>query len=116
MAIGKLRQVFVVAADFEAQVAFYRDVLGLTLKFRDGVEWAQFEGTGAQLALAGPREALGAPPGSQVPVFEASGLDDVLGAVRAGGGSHGLVRDMGAHGKTVLCRDPAGSVFALLEK
>ena len=116
MTIKRIRQVFVVAKDFERQRDFYERALGIKQKFRDGTEWAQFDTGDVSLALAGPREALGAAPGTSVPVFEVSDLDAFLASVVAGGGSHGAVRDMGAHGRTVLARDPAGSTIAALQK
>ena len=114
--VKRLRQVLVVASDFDRQCAFYAGALGLELKFRDGNEWAQFATGDASVALAGPREALGAPPGTAVPVFEAADLAAFLAAVTAGGGTHGAVRDMGSHGRTVLARDPAGVLIAALQK
>jgi predicted enzyme related to lactoylglutathione lyase len=114
--IKRLRQVLVVAADFEKQCAFFETALGMKQKFRDENEWAQFDAGDVSLALAGPREALGAAPGTNVPVFEVGDLGAFLDAVVAGGGSHGTVRDMGAHGRTVLARDPVGAVLAALQK
>ena len=114
--IKRLRQVFIVAGDFERQCAFYREALGLELVFRDGDEWAQFRTGEVSLALAGLREAQGAPVGSSVPVFEVAELDQFLAAVKEGGGTHGVVRDMGAHGRTALAKDPGGAVVAALQK
>jgi predicted enzyme related to lactoylglutathione lyase len=114
--IKRLRQVFLVATDFEQQLDFFERALGIKQKFRDGAEWAQFDTGETSLALAGPREALGAAPGTSVPVFEVADLDAFLAAVLAGGGSHGAVRDMGAHGRTALARDPSGAVIAALQK
>lgn len=116
MGIKRIRQVFIVARELEQQCAFYRDALGMTLKFRDGNEWAQFDGGDVSFALAGPREALGAAPGTAVPVFEVTDLEAFLLTVVEGGGTHGAVRDMGAHGRTVLVRDPCGAVVAALQK
>ena len=41
--IGPLDHVYYWTRDMDAAVAFYRDVLGLTLVRRDGNEWAEFE-------------------------------------------------------------------------
>lgn len=116
MGIKRVRQVFIVAREFERQRAFYQDALGMTLELREGDEWAQFAAGDVSLALAGPREALGAAPGTTVPVFEVTDLDAFLTAVIKGGGAHGTVRDMGAHGRTVLVRDPCSAVTAALQK
>lgn len=116
MAVKRLRQVFVVAADFEAQAAFLERALGLTLQFRDGEQWAQFDAGDVSLALAGPRESLGVPSGRPVAVFETDDLEGLMVSVEAAGGTCGGVRDMGAHGRTVLITDPAGTCYAALEK
>jgi predicted enzyme related to lactoylglutathione lyase len=116
MAVKRLRQVFIAASDFEAQCAFYQRSLGLDLQFRDGDEWAQFKAGDVSFALAGERERMGATPGSAIGVFEVTDLDEFLATVRSGGGEHGPVRDMGGHGKSALCRDPAGAAFAALQK
>ena len=116
MAVKKLRQVFIVAADFDAQCAFYQHVLGLELMFKDGAHWAQFKAGDVTFALAGERESLGAQSGQVVAVFEVTDLDAHVAEVRRGGGAHGAIREMGAHGRTVLCRDPNGAAFALLQK
>lgn len=117
MAVKRLRQVFVaVAADFDAQCTFYQQALGLELMFRDGAHWAQFKAGDVTFALAGERESLGAEPSHAVPVFEVADLDAQLADVRRSGGGHGAIRDMGAHGRTVLCRDPNGATFAMLQK
>ena len=116
MSVKRLRQVFIVAADFDAQCAFYQQVLGLELMFRDGAHWAQFKAGDVTFALAGERESLGAQPGQAVPVFEVTELDVHVADVRRAGGSHSAIRDMGTHGRTVLCRDPRGAAFAMLQK
>jgi predicted enzyme related to lactoylglutathione lyase len=53
---AELRQVIVPVADVEAALRFYRDVLGLTVKFQDGARWAALDLGGITLGLAGPEE------------------------------------------------------------
>lgn len=116
MGVERLRQVFLVAADMDAQVAFLSDVLGLKLEFRDGAEWAQFAAGDVSVALAGPGESLGAPAGTSVPVFQTDALEDLCAAIERAGGCCGRIRDMGDHGRTVLFRDTTGAVMAALQK
>jgi len=117
MSVKRLRQVFIAAADdFDAQCAFYQNALGLELQFRDGDQWAQFKAGDVSFALAGERERMGASPGQAIGVFEVTDLDAFLANVRGAGGTHGGVRDMGGHGRSALCRDPAGAAFAALQK
>src|SRR5690606_20845968 len=61
MGVQRLGQVIYVAADMEPSVAFYRDVLGLRLKFQEGGRWAAFDTGQATFALSSPQEATGCP-------------------------------------------------------
>ncbi len=117
MSVKRLRQVFIAAADdFAAQCHFYQNALGLELAFRDGEHWAQFNAGDVSFALAGARERMGAVPGQAIAVFEVADLDVFLANVCDGGGTHDPIRDMGGHGRSALCRDPAGAAFAALQK
>jgi predicted enzyme related to lactoylglutathione lyase len=117
VSVKRLRQLFIAASDdFDAQCAFYQHTLGLELAFRDGDHWAQFKAGDVSFAIAGERERMGAAPGQAVGVFEVSDLDAFLADVKRGGGTHGAIRDMGDHGRSALCRDPAGAAFAALQK
>ncbi len=117
MKIRKLRQVFVVAKDLEAQVRFASATLGLEQAFRDGDRWVQFKAGDVSFALASEAEGGGAPAGVPVPVLEVEGsFDAALAEARAGGASIGEVRDMGAHGRTAHLTDPAGVRFVLFQR
>lgn len=104
------------ASNMGAQVDFFVDALGLELQFRDGDEWAQFQAGDVSVALAGPRESMGAPSGASVPVFQTDDLDGLRDSITRAGGDCGALRDMGDHGRTLVFRDPAGTVMAALEK
>ena len=116
MTVGRVRQVFISARDFDGQCRFYEQILGLSLQFRDGDNWAQFSAGDISLAVAASEETMGAAPGSWVPVFEVEDMEATLNAVESAGGSHGSIRDMGEHGRTVLAADAAGCQFAMLAK
>jgi catechol 2,3-dioxygenase-like lactoylglutathione lyase family enzyme len=64
MSIEKIGNVAYEVSDMDAAVAFYRDTLGLTLKFQDGGRWAAFDVGGVTLALAGADQSAG--PGATV--------------------------------------------------
>jgi catechol 2,3-dioxygenase-like lactoylglutathione lyase family enzyme len=55
--IQRIGNVYFVVHDVEQAVRFYRDVLGLKQKFRDGDRWVAFDVGGTTLAVAGPEEA-----------------------------------------------------------
>lgn len=116
MRIKKLRQVFIPSENIEQRIPFYADVLGLALQFRDGDRWVQFKAGDISIALAGSEESMGAPLDVPVPVFEIDDLDAALAELRAKGGETGAVRDMGAHGRTALIRDPSGAFLVLFAK
>ena len=106
----------VVATDIEKQARFYQETLGLHLQFRDGNRWVQFQAGDVSFALADPSEAPGVPQGASVPVFEVTELDGAVRELAAGRYAVGTVRDMGAHGRTVMVNDPGGACFVLFQK
>lgn len=61
----KLNYAIIFVSNMERSIAFYRDVLGLPLKF-DSPEWTEFDTAGTTLALhatpAAPLEGAGAKP------------------------------------------------------
>ena len=116
MKVKKLRQVFLVASDLEAQVRFFGTTLGLPLQFRDGERWVQFQAGEVSFALTSPEEGQGVPPRVPVPVFEVESLDVALEELRGSGHGVGAVRDMGSHGRTCLVRDPAGTPLVLFQR
>ena len=116
MEVKRLRQVYIVAEDIDAQAEFYEQTLGLKLQFRDGDSWVQFGAGDVSFALASSAEGQGAPAGVPVPVFEVDDLDAALAAVREAGGGAAEIRDMGDHGRIALATDPAGSRLAFFQR
>jgi predicted enzyme related to lactoylglutathione lyase len=116
MQVKKLRQVYIVGSDLNAQVRFYQETLGLPLQFRDGDRWVQFQAGETSLALASAAEGQGAPTGVPVPVFEVTDLDQARGELIAAGATIAPTRDMGAHGRTLMVTDPAGVRLMLFQR
>jgi predicted enzyme related to lactoylglutathione lyase len=110
--IKRVQNAYYVVRDMDRAVGFYRDALGLKLKFQDGAKWAQFGGVNINFSLSAPEESAGADGGAVV-VFEADDLPAAIAAVQRAGGTVVARRDMGAHGKTVTIRDPEGNVVQL---
>lgn len=115
MPISRIQNAYYVTQEMEASVAFYRDALGLKLKFQDGARWAQFDAGGSNFSLSSPEEAADGAVGATV-VFEVTDLDAVAQNVTAGGGTVLGRRDMGSHGRTLTFRDPFGNVAQLFER
>jgi len=97
-------------------VGFYTQVLGFKLKFQDGQKWAQFDASGADFALGSPEESAQAPGGGAVLVFEVEDIDAAAAQVARAGGEVGELRDMGAHGRALLFRDPDGNLVQLFSR
>ncbi|MGH2588778.1 MAG: VOC family protein [Dehalococcoidia bacterium] len=115
MAIKKLQNAYYVTEDMDRAVSFYRDTLGLALKFQDGARWAQFDAGGTNFSLSAPEEAAQGAQGAVV-IFEVDDLDTVQGRLAERGASVLDTRDMGAHGRSLTFRDPDGNLVQLFQR
>ena len=79
--VDRLDLVFYWVADMTRAVAFYRDVLGLTLIRQDGDNWAELEAGGRRLALHGTGEGQPVPAGGATAVFAVADLDRAKAAL-----------------------------------
>jgi predicted enzyme related to lactoylglutathione lyase len=93
--------------DVAAAVAFYRDGLGLAVKFQDGDRFAALDGGGVTFALAGPEEDVTG--GEPAVSFKVEDVAAAVEALKAAGGT--LVRgpEEGPHEIRAVLRDPAGN-------
>ncbi|HEU5158859.1 MAG TPA: VOC family protein [Streptosporangiaceae bacterium] len=96
------------ANDVAAAVAFYRDGLGLAVKFVDGERFAALDGGGTTFAIASPHEQLAAGPVVSFKVDDVAATTERLTAAGAE-----LVRgpEEGPHEIRAVLRDPAGNSF-----
>ncbi|HET9903504.1 MAG TPA: VOC family protein [Xanthobacteraceae bacterium] len=113
--IKRIQNVYYVTDDMTETVAFYRDALGLKLKFQDGARWAQLDAGGANFSLSSLEEAAKGATGATV-VFEVTDLDEMATRIAAAGGEILGTRDMGSHGRALTFRDPVGNVAQLFER
>lgn len=115
MAGVKIQNVYQVARDMDRALGFYRDVLGMTVRFRDSDKWCQLDAGGANFALGAPEEG---PPGATgaVVVLEVDDLDATRRALEAAGVAVEGERDMGSHGRVLTCRDPEGTLLQLFQR
>lgn len=109
--IQRIGNVFYHAADMDASVLFYTKVVGLSLKFRDGDNWAAFDVGGMTLALEG-----GAPGGSggATVSLRVDGLSEVISQLRARG-ANVTEPTTGAHERRATLTDPDGNALVLYE-
>ena len=110
MAISKVTNVYYVVPDMDAALTFYRDTLGLTVKFQDGAKWTQFDVGGTQVALATPAPGQVEPGQNATVVLQVDDLAATRAQLAAQGIAVSEVIGMGSHGSFFTCRDPAGNV------
>lgn len=110
MAISKVTNIYYVVPDMDAALAFYRDTLGLAVKFQDGDKWTQFDVGGTQVALATPAPGQVDPGQNATVVLQVDDLIATRADLTARGIAVSQVIDMGGHGNFFTCRDPAGNV------
>ena len=116
MPVEKVKYTYLVVDDMNAAVAFYRDGLGLRLKFQDGQRWSEFDaGNGTTIALSSHEES-GLGVKGPVVVFQASDAEGLAASLAARGADILARRDMGAHGCLIAIREPSGNIFQLFEK
>jgi len=116
MPVEKVRYTYLVVDDMNAAVAFYRDGLGLRLKFQDGERWSEFDaGNGTTIALSS-RDESGLGVNGSVVVFQANDSEGLAASLVARGAEVMARRDMGGHGRLIAIREPSGNIFQLFEK
>lgn len=118
--IDQIHQTIILAADIERSVAFYRDGLGLSLRFATP-EWAEFQLSSGSLTLRkaeGPipdRSAWGA--GQVTLGFEVTDMATVAARIQAGGAQFNLPPTIQpeAGGMMALVCDPDGVPIMLYQ-
>ncbi|ANX05095.1 VOC family protein [Immundisolibacter cernigliae] len=110
MAISKVTNVYYVVPDMDAALAFYRDTLGLAIKFQDGDKWTQFDVGGTQVALATPAPGQVDPGQNATVVLQVDDLTATRAQLAAQGIAVSEIIGMGGHGSFFTCRDPAGNM------
>lgn len=97
--------------DLGSAVAFYRDVVGLPLKFQDGNDYAAFDGGGTTLALvAGDEDVTQGQAAVSLLVMD---VDAAARRMVAGGASVLLPPSDGPHETRAVLRDPDGHLVVV---
>lgn len=116
MNVLKKTMTYQVTLDFGGSLVFYRDHLGLPLKFQDEGKWAEFVVPDGRFALSAVGEAPQRWAGGAVTVFDTDDLEEVAEHVARGGGEIVERREMGDHGTTLTIAEPGGTIFQIRYK
>ncbi len=108
--VQKLGMVIHPVDDLERAIRFYREVLELPQKFRDGDRFCAFDAGGVTLALAAAGERLCDAPAVSLEVAD---LDAALRRLEAGGARLLRGPESGPHERRALLADPAGNAFVV---
>lgn len=111
--IGPLDHVYYWVRDMDVAVAFYRDVVGLTLERRAGNEWAEFDAGPVRLALHGSDDAQ---PGGGTAVFRVDDLDAARWQLEQRGARFDEhVGEVEGFARFATFRDPDANAIQLIE-
>lgn len=116
MAVKKFSSAYYVVKNMDESVDFYKDVIGLNVKFRDGNRWTQFDINGVGVALADPSEGSVPPGGGATVVLEVDNLMEMREALTKKGIPVNEIVDMGGHGKYFTTKDPSGNVVQIFAR
>jgi predicted enzyme related to lactoylglutathione lyase len=97
--------------DVAAAVAFYRDGLGLAVKFQDGSRYAALDGGGVTFAIASAEESVAGP--GPAASFKVTDLDSAVERLTAAGATLVAPAAEGPHEVRAALRDPAGNPFVV---
>jgi catechol 2,3-dioxygenase-like lactoylglutathione lyase family enzyme len=113
--IGPIDHVYYWTRDMDASVAFYRDVVGLSLVRRDGNEWAEFEAGPVRLALHGSDDERPASGGGTV-VFRVEDLDGTRWVLEQRGAAfEDYLGEVEGFARFATFRDPDGNPLQIIE-
>ena len=115
MIVKGLDHVYYWTRDMDAAVAFYRDVVGLTLSRRDGDNWAEFEAGPVRFALHGSVEGHPVQPGGATAVFEVTDLDEARRALEERGVVFGHAAEIAGYARFASFGDPDANTIQIIE-
>jgi len=113
--VKALDHIYYWVADMDRAVAFYTEVLGLTLVRRDGSSWAQFDAGGGTFALHGAMEGRPVEPGGATAVFSVDDLDQARAVLADRGVRFGHEGDVAGFARFASFSDPDGNPVQLIE-
>jgi predicted enzyme related to lactoylglutathione lyase len=115
MLVEGLDHVYYWTRDMEASVAFYRDVLELSLQRRDGDNWAEFAAGPVRFALHGVVEGHPVQPGGGTAVFEVRDVDEAKRRLEERGVEFGHSAEIAGYARYATFQDPDGNTVQIIE-
>ena len=97
-------------SDLDAALTFYRDILGLTVKFRDGDRYCAIDAGGCTLGLTAQEERVAA---EAAPAFRVDDIEQSLATLLAAGASLARPVEQGPHETRAVLRVPGGTTVVL---
>jgi catechol 2,3-dioxygenase len=113
--VNQLDHTYYWTSDMDRSVAFYRDVLGLSLVRRDGGNWAVFDAGGRMFALHGAVEGRPVKPGGATAVFSVDDLDEAMARLGEHGVEFGHQGEVGGYARFASFDDPDGNTVQIIE-
>jgi predicted enzyme related to lactoylglutathione lyase len=99
--------------DLEAAVSFYRDTLGLTVKFRDGGRYCAIDAGGFTLGLAAQEERI---VEEAAAAFRVEDIEQSLARLAAAGAEVLRPVERGPHESRAVLRAPGGGTLVISSK
>jgi predicted enzyme related to lactoylglutathione lyase len=115
MIVKGLDHVYYWTRDMDAAVAFYCDVVGLTMVRRDGANWAEFDAGPVKFALHGVVDGHPVQPGGGTAVFEVSDVDEARRILEERGVEFGHSADVAGYARFASFADPDGNTVQIIE-
>ena len=115
MIVEGLDHVYYWTRDMDTAVAFYRDVLGLGLKRRDGDNWAEFDAGAVRFALHGVVDGHPVQPGGGTAVFEVRDVDVARRALEERGVEFGHSAEIAGYARYATFQDPDGNTVQIIQ-
>ncbi len=107
----KLGNVLIPVNDLDKAVTFYTEVLGLTLKFKDGDRFAALDAGGVTIALAAQAEQVAG--AVTAPSYKVGDVAEAVRDLTAAGAELVSGPEAGPHEIRAVLRDPSGNVLVL---
>jgi CreA protein len=114
--LGPIDHVYYWVSDMDRAAKFYEEILGLSMRRREGPNWAELDGGTIRLALHGAIEGRSqAVPGGATVSFSVADLDAARRELESRGLEFDHVGEVGEEARYATFRDPDGNTLQIIE-